>query len=364
MKVDQFVGLLKKYNFGPVTGVPCSIFKDLINYLQTESPLKHYICSSEGEAMGLAGGFALSRQFPVVYMQSDGLGNAINPISSLQLLYKLPALLLISWRAEPGTKDAPQHKVMGETLQDLLKIFKIPVYILEDGDRYLDESLLQAKQHLGESSTPVAFIVKKGYFEKYDGTTKTDEKAGYIRLDYLKVLEAFLHSDDIVLGATGFSGRELYEKTDIKGKFYMMGSMGCLAAVGLGLAESAPERNIFVIDGDGALLMKMGTLSTIGYYQPKNFIHLLFNNNQYESTGGQRTTASAINFSRVAKNCGYPSVFDIKDPEDFKAKLESISSAAKPVFINIPVKSGTSTELGRPADSPEMMRNTIMDLFK
>jgi len=363
MKVEKFIAILQASGFGPITGVPCSIFKDLINYLQNEQIIKHYICSSEGEAMGLAGGFALARQLPVVYMQSDGLGNAINPLSSLQLLYKLPALLLISWRAEPGIKDAPQHKIMGETLRNLLKVFNIPYYVLEDDEHFLENSLRKAKQYVHESSTPVALIVKKGYFEKYNGTVKTDEKAGYIRLDYLNVLESFLQPTDIVLGATGFSGRELYQKMGIKSKFYMMGSMGCLASIGLGLCETDHRRRVFALDGDGALLMKMGTFSTIGYYKPANFIHILFNNSQYESTGGQKTASSVVNFSQVAKNCGYRSVLDTNNPAEFKKVLENIAQYDKPLFINIPVKSGTIAELGRPTDTPEAMRDTIQDLF-
>ncbi|MCK9484191.1 MAG: phosphonopyruvate decarboxylase [Candidatus Marinimicrobia bacterium] len=364
MKVEKFIEMLQAKGFAPITGVPCSIFKELINYLQTDNAIKHYICSSEGEAMGLAGGFALANRIPVVYMQSDGLGNAINPLSSLQLLYKLPALLLISWRAEPGIKDAPQHKIMGETLQDILKVFKIPFYILEDSVQYLEDSLRKAKKYIDESSTPVAFIVKKGYFEKYNTPIKkVQEDAGYIRLDYLKILESFLKADDIVLGATGFSGRELYQKMEIKGKFYMMGSMGCLASIGLGLCESDPQRRVFALDGDGALLMKMGTLSTIGYYRPANFIHILFNNSQYESTGGQKTVSSVVDFTQVAKNCGYLSVLDINSPTEFGTMLEKIAQYAKPLFINIPIKSGTIAELGRPSDPPEAMRDAVQELF-
>ena len=80
----------------------------------------YYLASSEGEAMGMAGGFSMAGRVPVVLMQSDGYGNAVNPISSLQLIYKLPCLLLISWRAEPGKPDAPQHYVMGRNIENLL----------------------------------------------------------------------------------------------------------------------------------------------------------------------------------------------------------------------------------------------------
>jgi len=365
MKVDVFIEELQTHGFGPVTGVPCSIFKDLINYLQIEKTIKHYICSSEGEAMGMAGGFALSGKKPVVYMQNDGLGNAINPLSSLQLLYNLPALLLISWRAKPGMKDAPQHQIMGNVLIDLLNIFKIPYIILNENDQNVNDYLIRADKHLKEFSTPYAFIISKGYFEQYGNKIlEKSEKQRFTRLDYLEELKSNIKPKDIILGATGFSGRELYQTFNHNGKFYMMGSMGCLASVGLGIAECNLDRNIYVLDGDGALLMKMGTLSTVGYYKPKNFIHILFNNLMYESTGGQETASSVVNFSVIAENCGYISVFNVNNPNELKKILSELAFLEKPLFINISIKSGTTEELGRPSDSPVTMRNNLLDFLK
>jgi len=365
MKVEYFVSLLKENGFGPITGVPCSVFKDLINYIQSKETLEYYICSSEGEAMGIAGGFALSGKFPIVYMQNDGFGNAINPLSSLQLLYKLPVLMLISWRGEPGKVDAPQHKVMGEKLCELLSTFNIPYNILKNIDDDISCILKKVKNHFEINHTPFAFIITKGYFEDYPLKNLPNENSYYPkRIEYLNILKSILKKDDIIMGATGFSGRELYQIFDHKAKFYMMGSMGCLASIGLGIAETFPNKNVYVLDGDGALLMKMGSLATIGYYKPSNFIHILFDNGQYESTGGQKAVSSVVDFSIIASKCGYRSVENVSTLDKFKTVLLNIDRYLKPVFIWVKISPGTIKLLSRPSDTPEKMRDNFMKAVK
>ncbi len=164
MDSQLFIELLRDASCFPFMGVPCSVFTPLIDTLGSQFKPIHAICTSEGEAMGLAGGYALAGRRPVVYMQNDGYGNAVNPLSSLQLLYRLPALLLISWRGEPGRPDAPQHRVMGESIRHLLDQFSIPHLVLEDSREGLERALLKAKNHFAAESTPFAFLIPKGYF--------------------------------------------------------------------------------------------------------------------------------------------------------------------------------------------------------
>lgn len=345
-------------------GVPCSVFKDLLTCLNDQNEVKYYITSSEGEAMGLAAGFSLAEKTPVVYMQNDGYGNAVNPLSSLQLLYKLPAILLISWRAEPGIKDAPQHILMGQTILELLDVFKIPYLIIEDNIKNLNDSLDKAQQHFETQSIPLAFIVKKGYFDKYETRSAFTPSTLNIRADYIKILADNIGQKDILLGATGFTGRELYQMVNHQGKFYMMGSMGCLAAIGLGISQENSNRKVIVLDGDGALLMKMGTLSTVGHYKPNNLIHMCFDNHTYESTGGQPTTSPTTDFAAIAKACGYKSVSRVSNLDDFYALLQNIDMYNNPHFVYIKIKEGTIKRLERPSDSPEAMKNNLMAFLK
>ena len=365
MKSGAFVKILEENGYGPYMGVPCSYLKHLIACLNDTMPNDHFVCASEGEALGLSAGFALSKKKPVVYMQNDGYGNAVNPLSSLQLIYKLPSLLLITWRGEPSVNDAEQHSIMGSRMLELLNSFEIPYIVLQDNDIYFEESVHKATEHIRSNSTPFAFILKKGFFDKYENDSMNNSLINHepMRLDYIKLLKEGIRSCDILLGGTGFTGRELEQYCDHKGKFYMMGSMGCLPSIGMGLAISNPERRIYVLDGDGAILMKLGSLSTIGFYKPKNLIHICFDNKHYESTGNQKTTSIGDNFINVAKSCGYQTVSNINDIESFGLLLEEIDSYNNPHFIHINVLSGTSKDLSRPESSAVEMKKRLMEFL-
>jgi len=363
MDTAPFIHALQAASFSPFMGVPCSVFTPLIDRLGAAPEGEHFICTSEGEAMGLAGGFALAGRLPVVYMQNDGLGNAVNPLTSLQLLYRLPALLLISWRGEPGLKDAPQHRVMGSALRGLLEQLQVPYRVLEDGRAALDEALAQAREHCRATGTPFAFVIRRGYFAAGEKAGAAHAEELCQRLAYIELLAGMAAPEDILLGATGFSGRELQQYTGHRGRFYMMGSMGCLPALGLGLARSHPRRSVFVLDGDGALLMKLGSLATIGHYRPTNLVHILFDNQAYESTGGQPSLASGTDFCAVARACGYPTQEKVTTPAEFQDLLSTLANRAKPLFIHVRVRCGTPAGLPRPEQPPEQMRDDLMSFL-
>ena len=357
IKLDKLVKSLKEYEFGPVMGVPCSVFKDFLNYIIDNESFEHYVCSSEGESMGVAAGFSLGGKYPIVYMQNDGYGNAVNPLSSLQLMYELPALMLISWRGEPGKKDAYQHLLMGETLTRLLDLFEIPYEILEEES--FNVSIGNAAEYVKKSKKPYALIVRKGLIDKYK--MDSEENLFPLRSDYLMKLSEHAEESDIFLGTTGFTGRELHQIVDVKSKFYMMGSMGCLPAIGLGLSKCFNEKRVFVLDGDGALLMKMGSLSTIGFYKPQNLVHICFDNNKYESTGCQPTTASATDFKETAEACGYQTSLCIENTEEFSDVINRLSEMKKPIFLHVKTSAGSIDNLKRPSETPVEMRNNFME---
>lgn len=363
MEPGIFLDKIESAYFSPYMGVPCSVFTPLLNYLN-DSGKESYICTSEGEAMGLAGGFSLAGRMPVVYMQNDGYGNAVNPLSSLQLLYKLPALLLISWRGLPGKKDAPQHMLMGETIEGFLKLFDIPFKVLNEDPDNMDVAIKEAKNHCSENGTPYAFIIKKGYFSKTEKKDDGEKSDLSIRIDYIDKLKSFLKLSDILLGTTGFTGRELYSYLEHPGKFYMTGSMGCLSSLGLGVALENKDKRVFLLDGDGSVLMKMGSLATVGNYAPENLIHICFDNNAYESTGNQPTVSKGINLADIAKASGYKHTITIDNPEEFSIVLDNIDLTKKPVFILIRIKAGTMEGLPRPSDTPEEMKNKFSAFLK
>ena len=360
MKPGTFVTTLEDAGFSPFMGIPCSVLKPLLDYIaDSNSSTRNYLCSSEGDAMGLAAGFSLSGQLPVVYMQNDGYGNVINPLSSLLLLYKLPVLLLISWRGEPGMKDAAQHAVMGRVILPLLDTFEIPYIVLDDDQKNLKDSVAKAKTHCLTESKPFAFVIRKGYFNRHNTSISQSNTVLNRRLDYIRLLSTKLQPNDVLLGTTGFAGREMYQTVTHKGKFYMMGSMGCLASLGLAIALEQPDKRIILLDGDGAILMMMGALATVGYHRPGNLIHICFDNRSYESTGGQPTLSTTVNLLAAAKACGYPTVNNVTTTGEFEAIWNNETKYTKPLFIHIEVSPGTEESLARPPTSPEEMRDCI-----
>ena len=360
----DYYNLLIGQGYGPFTGVPCALVKGLISHVEEAGDSRYFIASSEGEAMGIAGGLALAGRTPVVMMQNDGYGNAINPLSSLQLVYHLPALLLITWRAEPGAgPDAIQHHLMGETLMRLLDTFNIPHLLIEDDLRISEEQLRQAKSYMDSEGKPFALIVRRGIFSDGPSSSSNADPAKPIRPDYINVLAEEAGEHSILLGTTGYTGRELQQAIDRPGTFYTAGSMGCIGSLGLGIATENSDRIIYVLDGDGALLMKMGTLATIGHYKPANLVHILFDNGQYESTGGQATVSRSTNFTMVAEGCGYAGTEIVDDLAAFRKFIQAHRNFDGPVLCHVKVQPGTLPDLKRPSDGPVELRDQFRNFL-
>ena len=363
MRADTFLRQLLDHGMGPFTGVPCALIKELIIAVEQSDETQYIIASSEGEAMGLAGGFALAGRTPVVMMQNDGFGNVVNPLTSLQQLYRLPALLIVTWRAEPGTKlDAPQHWIMGAKLLGLLELLEVPATILEDDEAATAQALETARRSMDAQQKPYALVVRRGLFEagKAQKPPSGDQP---LRQDYIQAVSEWVAPGDIVLGTTGYTGRELRQVMTQGGAFYTAGSMGCIGSVGLALALEQPNRQVVVLDGDGALLMKLGTLATIGLYQPGNLVHIVFDNGQYESTGGQPTAARAVDFAGLAMNSGYRKATSLASLAEFAGFLSTARSEPGPLLCHVRVQPGTQPGLARPTESPEALRDELQALI-
>lgn len=354
MKAEKFILLLKENGIQNFIGVPCSVFKEVINYLEKN---ENYIpATSEGEAMGIAAGVALSKNIPAIIMQNDGFGNAINPLSSLNKLYELPALLIISWRGEPGKKDAPQHKWMGKTIIDLLRLFQIDYLIL-------NSKLDTHKDHIASLISKVknekkicALICKKGIFEKDKTQGSTIHNDLLSREEAIQIVLKEIENDTPIISTTGKISREIYKNKDRENNFYMVGSMGCASSIAFGFYQNKQEK-IVVLDGDGAVLMKMGTLATIGAFQPEKFLHICLDNETYESTGGQTTVASKIELSKIARAANYKVVETINNKEGINRFIQQWNLNPRLSFLHIKVKNETDKKLGRPKETPIDLRD-------
>ncbi len=360
MSPQLFIDLLLEHHHRWVTGVPDSIFKDFIIELNKTNRLQHVITNNEGESCALAAGYHLAtNQIPVVYMQNSGLGNAINPLSSLldRWVYSIPALLLIGWRAAPGVLDEPQHRRMGRITPDLLSLLDIPYIEMSTDEIAVRLAFQQAEQHFKTHISPFALLFRSKTIrsEYNDSQEKPIPKKALIREDLLKYLAKRSSSEAILITTTGKTSRELYEIREYLGQahsndFLTVGSMGCAASIALGVALQCPDRRIILIDGDGACLMRMEALATIGHYQPKNLLHILIDNNAYESTGSQKTLSSTVDFAKIALACGYQSSSIVDSLTHFKQQLDQWNQG--PSLLSVQSFPYSRPELSRPQSTP------------
>ncbi len=353
-----FYGCLVKNGIDFFTGVPDSLLKDFNAYIMDNAERqKHIIAANEGNAIALAAGHYLATgKFGLVYMQNSGLGNAINPLTSLadKEVYSIPMLLLIGWRAEPGVKDEPQHVKMGKITLGLLETLKIHYTVLNDN---YEEIIKNAVTHMKNEKSPYAIVVKKGVFEEYKLQNKKHTNYELNREEAIKIIVPLLNENDIVVSTTGKASRELFELREATGQghekdFLTVGSMGHSSSIALGIALEKPDRIVYCFDGDGAVIMHMGALSIIGQFKPKNFKHIIFNNFAHDSVGGQPTAAFNIDIPSIAKANGYADAFSAETKEEIIDKTSKIKAMNGPVMLEIKVNKGARKDLGRPTRTP------------
>ena len=358
---QYFFDLLKEYGCTFYSGVPDSLLKDFCAFVTDYTSAKdHIIAANEGNPIALAAGYHLATgKAGVVYLQNSGLGNCVNPLTSLtdKDIYSLPLLLLIGWRAEPGKKDEPQHRKMGRITLPLLEVLEIPYDILPENEEEAKVAVQKAADHLNKNKTPYAFVVREGTFDSYSLKTKQETPFPLIREEAIKLAASALDKDDIIVSTTGKTSRELFEFRKATGPghhqdFLTVGSMGHSSAIALGIALQKPNKKVYCFDGDGALIMHMGVLSTIGKLQPSNLYHIVFNNFAHDSVGGQPTAADAIDISALAKANGYKETFLAQTAEEIRHGLLKMKNAAGPVLLEIRCNKGARKDLGRPTQSP------------
>lgn len=364
ISADAFLDPARDLGFDFYTGVPCSFLTPLINRVISDRRLDYIGAASEGEAVGIAAGAWLAGRRAVVMCQNSGLGNTVNPFTSLNYPFRIPTLLIVTWRGQPGLKDEPQHALMGEITAALLDAMRIPHCRFPMAEGEVATALAEADRAIAARDLPFAFIMEKGSVrdDGLDQPTLAPPEPG-LRTDYCKsgarparvaVLEQFLAlvpEDAAVIATTGKCGRELFTLADRPQHLYQVGSMGCASAMGLGVALHV-KRPVVVLDGDGAALMKMGNFASIGARRPENLLHVVLDNGVHDSTGGQATVSPSVDFARVALACGYRGAFSCDDLEGFEAAFATALASPGPQLIHTRIAPGSIAKLGRPTVSP------------
>ncbi len=366
------------YGYNWYMGVPCSFLTPFINYTINSTSLNYISAANEGDAVALATGAYIGGQRSVVMMQNSGLGNAVNPLSSLVYTFRVPILLIITLRGDPQLNDEPQHELMGQITESLLESIKVRWEYFPQKEDAIDSALIRAEHTMDQEKLPYAFIMRKDSVAPH--SLKRAKKGDSRKISGIKPVEQFPNknnrrptrsaalssiiertseSTDIIIATTGYTGRELFALADRPNHLYMVGSMGCATSLALGLSLTRSDRRIIVVDGDGASFMRMGNFATIGSYGRSNLIHILLDNSSHESTGGQATTSATVSFAHIAAACGYAECSEGDSLEILDSVLKS-RNLTGPRFAHLRIRQGTPVRLPRPNLRPDQVMQRLI----
>lgn len=370
MDVIKFCEILGKDFY---CGVPDSLLKPLCDYLSADyqEGKGHIIAANEGNCTAIAAGYHLSTgKIPVVYMQNSGIGNIINPVTSLlnHKVYGIPCIFVIGWRGEPGCKDEPQHIYQGEVTEKLLEDVGLRTFVVTRSTSVKELSEKMAEfDHILKGGDSVAFVIKKDAFQFQEKITYKNPYT-LIREDVIrKVAEAA--GDDIIISTTGKASRELFEIREEQKKshqydFLTVGSMGHASSIAMGIAIHKPNTKVWCIDGDGALLMHMGSLALIGSMKPDNMIHIVIDNEAHETVGGMPTVSAKIDLIQIAQGCGYPNVIRVKSDIELSGALETVKKSGQLSMIIAKCAINSRKNLGRPSKSAKENKINFMQYLR
>ncbi len=389
IEAHEFIDAARDQGFDWYAGVPCSYLTPFINYV-LQDPALHYVSmANEGDAVALIAGVALAgdavRPYKrgITMMQNSGLGNAVSPLTSLTWTFRLPQLLIVTWRGQPDVPDEPQHALMGPITPRMLDLMEIAWELFPTETEAIGPSLARAVAHMDVTGKPYCLLMQKGSVAAYplkpgaaavtkgypsssaviDGKSTRTETRPSRTAALREVVSHTPEGHTVVLASTGFCGRELYAVADRPNQLYMVGSMGCVVPLGLGLALARPDLTVVALDGDGAALMRLGAFATVGAYGPPNLLHLLIDNGAHDSTGGQATVSPVISFADIAAASGYAGSLETDDVTRIASWLED-----RPLlgarFARLLTRPGSPADLPRPSMSPVEVKSRLMSHFR
>lgn len=363
--VDHLRGL----GYSQFAGVPCSFFTSFLNYVINDRRLDYVGATSEGEAVGITMGAALAGRKTVTMCQNSGLGNMVNPLTSLNYPFRIPTLLIVTWRGQPGVKDEPQHEQMGRIMHGMLDTMEIPWAPFPHEESEIAATMQQAEENMARTQRPFALVMQKDTIAPHElsgrkkpARVQTDVRENFTggemltRTEALALILETMNGDEAIIATTGKTGRELFTVADRPNHLYVVGGMGTASAIGFGVAHSLPKQPVVVIDGDGAALMKMGSLATVGFYQPENFLHIILDNEAHDSTGGQQTSSAVVRFARVAAAANYRSAFAVDRREDIADAIRELRARRGPSLLHVKIRPGSPEKLGRPTVKPHEVK--------
>ncbi|NOY65422.1 MAG: sulfopyruvate decarboxylase subunit beta [Nitrospirae bacterium] len=363
---NRFIGILKKIGVDFLLALPCDRVKSLLERLSSKGA---YIpLTREEEGVGISAGASLAGRRPAMIIQSSGLGNMVNALLSLTMFYNLPLAIFVSHRGI-YRESIEAQKPMGKALKGLLKAAGVGYTLINrKDDLYKIERPLR---RIYEEGRVHAFLLSPAVWEGCAGMSGQERerifapqrlsykqkkrKALFTRYQVLEVIKDYLKGN-IVVSNLGIPSKELYHILHQPTNFYMLGSMGMATPVGLGVALNT-KKKVYVIDGDGSLLMNPGALATVAVFNPSNLTILAIDNAAYGSTGNQPThTAVSTDLSLVARGFGIRNIYTVSSKNDILRAMETEQRGTK--FIHIITKPGNAIVPNIP-----LTANQIKDAF-
>lgn len=368
---ERFIDALQASGIHFVTGVPDSLLKDVCACMTSRLPGHyHVIATSEGAAVGLAIGHYLATGRPaLVYMQNAGLGNIVNPLTSLadSQVYGIPMILMIGWRGEIAAdgsqlKDEPQHVKQGRITPAQLELLGVPFRVIDSQVDDINLIIGELRDVSERQSCPVALLVRKNTFAPFELASQHEISALGRELA-LKTLLECLPEDSPVIATTGMISRELFELRQSLNQgherdFLTVGGMGHASQIAAGIALARPEKSVLCFDGDGALLMHAGSLAVSACCP--NLIHVVLNNGAHDSVGGQPTRAAELRLSEVARAAGYKHVRTVDTTPAISDAIAKMIVGRQSSFLEIRCRRGSRKDLGRPDISPMESKQAFM----
>lgn len=359
---DIFVDEIEKLGIDFFTGVPDSQLKPFTNEIISRYGVgrKNVIAANEGNAVGLASGYYIATDKPgCVYLQNSGLGNIFNPVTSLtnEEVYGIPVLYVVGWRGEPDVHDEPQHVFQGKITLQTLELLNIKAF-----DIHKDITVEKMSEIFNEISQRFlnressALVIRKGALENKTKVQFSNHNT-LVRESAIKKIIECIPKESLITSTTGKISRELYENRELNGEghekdFLTVGSMGHASSIALGQALSQKNKKIVCIDGDGAVIMHMGAMATIGAYEPVNLLHIVLDNSAHETVGGIPTISDKMDFVSIAKAVGYKEAYEVDNLNDLESVLKESVKKEKLIFIRVLVTLGSRENLGRPKEKP------------
>ena len=373
IRPSYFYDLLIKNGTDFFAGVPDSLLKNFCAYVTDNAPAeKHIISANEGSATGLACGYHFATgRIPMIYMQNSGEGNMVNPLMSIADpdVYSVPMLIVIGWRGEPGVHDEPQHVKQGKVTCTLLDAMQVPYEILSENEEDLPAQFEKAYKYIKENNAQYAFVIRKGTFDEYKLQKNEAVNGNMSREEAIEKIMLSAAPSTAFVSTTGMASRELYELRDKHGMshekdFLTVGGMGHASQIALTIAMNKKDRQVYCIDGDGAAIMQMGGMATIGSRKPNNYVHFILNNGAHDSVGGQPTVGRQIDLCAIARGCGYENVVKAETPEALEAVLKDKKTKEMLTFVEVIVTKGARKDLGRPKSTPIENKKALMSFLK